>query len=706
MKEDGFPPPEREVDAIEILEERFPESEYVSEITHPETGESFRVFDLQTMKDFVGKRLEVSLQNKKHRVNKFKVLNALFERHQGEICLTSEQVSQGNFDAKPLFYSPVSAESAGDSLEIADAEFQIPLWELRPTELSDRDREYPTEGEDSLTNLEAYAGITLFHPDYGDARRNPRDGKLYVKNPDYDSQDPESPKRIELNDTALRLYNLASALRTRKTADGLENRTAREGLLEDLPNLLASGALKLEDLPEVTLSKDGGYHEDFIDKQVAKNGFVNLAGVRQYSGKQYAGMEVRSLGKENAIVFDSEGNLVSSFTVVPKGLAITDEVESTGKIIPRTNAKLTKPIHVNYKKLVPDVDEGFRSETVIHKREAIAAQVTQAVRQILELANNAEALLKSEYNEDIVDANMVTAVRNDLLDQAKRVIVLASTSPDAEILEQQLEIFEADTRAFVALSKNTGLEQLLERPLEKVPASELSEDDKTTMRDLLEANYLAEYPGEENESFRDGVAASFEDALQLPDTEFFILRDQDRIVSFNRFDHMEDKQGQLQYFGSFNASPLYKGIGGNLLEETIAVRLQETERIFAHCDPNSVISQKYIESGFSATQLGEAWGKPSFEIWRSRKSNDDLKTKVMSIEDLKDLASVSVSPDDDYFVREVEEKDSFEELDDGLSYLLTRYFTHEGKTYAAFELNTELSKSFVHVEPEEEGLVA
>jgi len=90
-----------------------------------------------------------------------------------------------------------------------------------------------------------------------------------------------------------------------------------------------------------------------------------------------------------------------------------------------------------------------------------------------------------------------------------------------------------------------------------------------------------------------------------------------------------------------------------------------------------------------ATQYYELAGKPSFEIWRSKISGSELKSKSKTVEEL--LSSTDIS--NSITVREESAAEEFPELKSGKA--LTRYFTHQGKVYLVFEvLPNSLSETF------------
>ena len=239
----------------------------------------------------------------------------------------------------------------------------------------------------------------------------------------------------------------------------------------------------------------------------------------------------------------------------------------------------------------------------------------------------------------------------------------------------QIENYVAAAKEYVALLQEVGAGKI-----EHVNSSELSNDEQSRMKTLLKANYDKAYPEPENEDFKAAVASSLEKSFSNPDTSFRVLRDNGKIVSYNRFDTLRDFTGkEVLYFGSFNADPAYSGVGGVMLEETIKDQLETGRPMMAHCDPTQAITRKYIEDGFVATDFYELAGKPSFEIWRSKDSSPQLESKRRSVEELLELVDESGS----MVVREKSESETYPELQNSMG--LTRFFTHGGKTYLVFE---------------------
>lgn len=689
---------ERVISEVEdIVSEWLPESMYVSTAVDPETAVQYKVIDIEKIKSMLTEELRVSGV----RVSREKIARVLFEKHKDDVVLISEQVERSNYTAKPLFYYPSSLNDATSSVAIADADFHIPLWDIVPNKaLGNHDTSHPLRNGETLTVFEVKAALALFHPRYGDGRRDPRDGKLYLKNPDYDSSDPTSPKRLPFSRDLLRAYGLRALI---EVGGEKRSRSMRTGIQDELPHLLASNELKLEDVREITLSRQDEVLTEFSPKRVGSHAHVMLRGVNQYVGRRFANCIVYPFGADKALIFkesNGEKALVAIFTIVGKENASDVYVGSNGNQIPRANADKTALTEIKYEAMLPQHGSSFSNELRDQKRAQIEHKVTQVVEQLLESARLSEELVRSEMsNVDSVAVNAAVAqVRETLLNQAERAITQAATATDSSVLEKQLTLYAFDARTYVAIMQSIGVEKMISNPLDKVKARELTEEQREAMRRLLRDNYEAAYPGEANAPFRDVVAESLNAAFLKNTTDFYLLKDDaDKIVGFNRFDtYFDEATGRtILYFGSFNADAKYRGVGGIMLESTIQGKLKECDAIQAHCDPRQDITKKYIEDGFIATETADVAGNFSFEIWRSGDSSLQLKTKQMTEDELLAIANVTVAADADYFVREVEPNDQFLELDSGLSFLLTRYFDSGDKTYAAFELNGDLSKQFV-----------
>lgn len=686
-----------EEDIQEILSTNFPEDLYVSKITHPEKEIEYTVIDVDAVKQFV----QTELRYGGRRVRQEIVASAILERHKDVKVLTKGQIEEGDYNAKPLFYYPESAESATNNIDIADSKFHLPLWELSNSGLfHTRESNYPIENGETLTAFETKAALLLFHPDYGDGRRN-KDGRLLIKNPQYNPDDPESQEREPFGRDLLKKYGLLQIL---QKIDDKTNRSIREGMEAELPHLLENKELFLSDIRKVVRDHENQSLEEHDAKPISPSAYVMYGSVNHYVGRKFAGDIAKPFTDERATVtkeMNGEQVLVAAFNLVSRDNVSAEYKGRDGNIVARANGPKTQPKEIKYEKLVPKDQEGLRGALRESKIRELQRLVTDRFTDLVNEANRSEELIDSEASNltDAQKEELTERVRTLLLQQAEKVIDIAAAATDADSLKDDLETYTFDKRAFTSLVQSLGVEAMLSNPLREVFSEDLTQVQKNRMLELMCKNYETLYPGDEYVEFRTKVEAGLQSSFENPSTQFYVLEDNGEIVSFNRFDEVHDSSDrQIKYFGSFNADSTYRGVGSVMLEKTIEAQMQNGEVMFAHCDPTQAITKKYIESGFVATGCDHDYantGVPILEIWRSGTTIEDLETKNMSMSDLIAIANISPGPEDDYFVREVEQNDRFYELDNGLSYLLTRYFSHEGKTYVAFEINTSISKDFM-----------
>ena len=683
-----------------IAQEIIPEESYLSEYVDEETGEVYTVFDLESLQS----QLSGPLRYKGVGVSKAEFVQELFRRHEHVKGISTDQLESGDLTPKPLFYYPKSAAEGTNPIAVVDSEFHASLWDLAESfDAQPHNTLYPTKDGSELRATEVKTALTVFR-EY-DARRDLETEQLLLRNPDHDPNDPESPIRVPISRALVRRLGL----RHLTVGPGKESQPIQDRLPEECPHLLENGSLRLEDFPKLTVDRSGEFDSDFALKEIPRNGFVMLGGVRHYIGKAWheAGAEVRPLSQEHASVYtqteDGRHRLDAIFSVVPKEQAKSGSYNPQGQFIPRVNSDQVQMRRIDYKALAGEQLKGEPDTRYQERVRHFESVVSEQLAALQEQAQEAEEIVRAyTTTEDETETNeLVTKTRNHILQQAEQYILTAVAAQDGEDLEAHLQQFNEDARTYLSLLKTLGPERFKESPLQEVGADRLSEDDRNQMREILSSNY-----SHESAEFQEFVLGSFEAHLYDPTTDFYILRDPktNQIVSFNRFDTIYEQnedgaERQRQYFGSFNARSEYYGVGSVLLEETLQKRLETTDVMSAHCDPTTRISQKYIEDGFVATQAVTKGGKILLEIWRSQESGAELQTKRMSAEELTALADKSPEPEADYFVRTVADGDNFHELDEGLSYLLTRYFTVGDTTYAAYELDPAHSREFTEKQP-------
>lgn len=321
------------------------------------------------------------------------------------------------------------------------------------------------------------------------------------------------------------------------------------------------------------------------------------------------------------------------------------------------------------------------------QHDEVAGTVFKYYGELLDSAERAETLVKQVSDcEGEACVALANQVRENILNRAQKDLEKAVRATDPGEVADQIENYVASAKEYVALLQEVGAGKI-----ESVSPESLTEEDRSRMQNLLQANYRKAYPDPENDAFKAAVSGSLSKSFSNPNTSFRVLRDKGKIVSYNRFDTLRDYTGrEISYFGSFNADPAYSGVGGIMLEQTIKDELESGQPMMAHCDPAQAITKKYIEDGFVATNFYPLAGKPSFEIWRSNESTTPLESKNLAVADLVKRTELGGS----ILVREQDQFEHYPELREGKA--LTRYFAHEGKTYLVFEkLPPSLQEAFL-----------
>ncbi len=325
-----------------------------------------------------------------------------------------------------------------------------------------------------------------------------------------------------------------------------------------------------------------------------------------------------------------------------------------------------------------------------------AKTVFQNYALLLDATDDVRKIVESKIDCANHDCEVIiSTMQSQIISQASRTLQGSVQSTNAQALNTQIHNYRIDARKLVALVESLSPEQIRNHLLDRVPSSELQPIDVAQMLAMTTHNYRNETP-----AFREMVVTSLETSVHDPDNTFYILHDpevadSDNIAGFCRFEEQLDQQGRtVLYFGSFNANEKYVGIGAAMLESVMQDKLSENSILYAHCDPENSISQKYIEDGFTAIRTVSPAGKFSLEIWRSTNANRLLRSKELDIEDLVEQSQTSGKYIENVMIREKNVNDSFPELAAG-DIGMTRYFKSNKKIYVVFEkLSTEVMTDF------------
>jgi predicted GNAT family N-acyltransferase len=242
------------------------------------------------------------------------------------------------------------------------------------------------------------------------------------------------------------------------------------------------------------------------------------------------------------------------------------------------------------------------------------------------------------------------------------------------------------TTAFRAL-KDSGqldIESIRGTSFETETGQELgnNEKDRSQITSLMEEAYKGQ-----PEEFTQAVLTSLDQSFDNPNSKFYLLRRNDKVISALRFDDIKNEKGEVteRYFGSFVSDSAYGNgkLGEAVFEKAIEAESAKGEPISAHCNPLSPISQKYIEAGFVATELEDYADVPSFSIRLDSKINELSQTKRWKPEQIIQAALSQNTDTIQVFSVHRPEEIPFNLVNEGFA--LTRYLKQGNRIYAVFE---------------------
>ena len=221
---------------------------------------------------------------------------------------------------------------------------------------------------------------------------------------------------------------------------------------------------------------------------------------------------------------------------------------------------------------------------------------------------------------------------------------------------------------------------------------------------IIEANYQNK-PTE----FRQAVLKSFREALQNPDSHFTVVRKEEEVIAFCRFDYHykqerkhEDDDLEYIYFGSVNLNPKFKDsrMGEAMIQKAFFEVLDDSHvPLRADSQAYGNTGRNYVEKyGFVAERFYDLHGVPSFGIVESRPESHLYVGKKMQRTDIVSLYQIGQTTGSkkvnylgggssvtEYRIESYEKNHQphFNLLAKG--YVLTRYFVEDEKMYCVFE---------------------
>ncbi len=339
------------------------------------------------------------------------------------------------------------------------------------------------------------------------------------------------------------------------------------------------------------------------------------------------------------------------------------------------------------------------SETL---EKGVAEAVFKKYSEIVDAANKAGAYLTENFSEAEHFSNMsVRKIQEQLMRRGKdllsglsdRVALKKNGNLESVEIIRELENIQADILLFTNMCRVLKQEQgaidfsnLKDITCQCQTGSDLKAKtaDVEQIQTSMQRNYQ-KYPAD----FRRVIVNGFSQALDNPDTSFFVLRRENKPLASCRFDEVKNGKGEPDYlyFGSFNSDASYAGgrLGEAMLEQALRQELSKGLPIEADCDPHAPISQKYLEMGFVAEQLIDYKGVPSFHIRLNPETNKNLLSKEWSREEIiKKVERTTEVMDQNIIIQKLPTGQalSFAQLN---FRTLTRYFQEQGFIYLVYE---------------------
>lgn len=337
--------------AAEKVRRKLEEEKIVFEAENPETGEKYKAVDFAKLKS-------IQFQTEKGEPGKKALLFRLFG---DELVLSVEQVENGDFHPKPVFYVPENVSDALDPEKIKQAEFHLGLWDMRSHGLPQNTALLPTKEfgteQDAMTELEARIAVFLYNKNFGDGYRD-ENGTLFIR-------DKETREYKPIGYDVLGGYGIFSNTMQYERGGRFEL-TIQQAVSRFLPHLAEKGLLSPNDFREVghiNSEKRG----PVTRKGVSSSGLRMFNGVQHYLGKEFYGknVEVATLNENTGGIYeiDDEGKrtLTHLFTISSQENAKPTQKGYLYAGPSRTNVRSFNPEEYVSEKQEDETDEEFET---------------------------------------------------------------------------------------------------------------------------------------------------------------------------------------------------------------------------------------------------------------------------------------------------------------------------------------------------------
>ncbi|NTW15378.1 MAG: hypothetical protein HGA38_03335 [Candidatus Moranbacteria bacterium] len=290
-------------------------------------------------------------------------------------------------------------------------------------------------------------------------------------------------------------------------------------------------------------------------------------------------------------------------------------------------------------------------ETILSLAERLDTETLGPIlRKYAEITKDADAV--SEYIRESFPnlepegvERETLAISKNLLRRGRDILVEFSkqSDTDPETLLRKLDEARTDVilykTAFRTLHESGSKEDLAEMMRSEIVSlqgTELSEDEQEDLLSIYGRNYpeSEQYPAEFREKIFDGLRS----ALRNPDSRFYLLRREGKIIGFRRFDAKGETEGgkSRKYAGSFNVDSAYRDAKiGEVFYQVTLEREGADSVIEAYVDPEAPVSSFYVERyGYGIDGVTEISGKPFLQMRRDLEANEAFITRSSDFDEL------------------------------------------------------------------------
>lgn len=182
-------------------------------------------------------------------------------------------------------------------------------------------------------------------------------------------------------------------------------------------------------------------------------------------------------------------------------------------------------------------------------------------------------------------------------------------------IRTEVEIFKESFKLIKSHSEEFSLEKIKAIQFKIKTGPELAGEKETVER--MKEIYLKNYANFTKE-FQEKILASLEEKLKNPQTKFYTLYHQEKIVAFNSFTPLKDG---TSHFANFNVDPEYNSskLGEAMMEASLDKEAKSSP-IVAEAMPDLPITNIYLtKKGFQKVSEAELAG---VKLWKIRREKD------------------------------------------------------------------------------------